>query len=135
MLPEEKKKETEIKDFEGYGMTNYQLRGKITKLGYIRGEAEDGGVFMLYRKPFPSLKIDAEIHFSGSGLPETDGPVVLFHLCFAAQKPEGQTYSWNANFMELNKVPSVLLSECYNDLKQLAAEGTGFKADWKKIGF
>ena len=32
-MPEEKKKETQIKDFEGYQITTFKLRGKATKLG------------------------------------------------------------------------------------------------------
>jgi hypothetical protein len=31
----------------------------------------------------------------------------------------------------LNEVPSVLLSEVWNDLHQIAAAGSGFVADWR----
>ena len=45
-LPEEKRKETAVTDFEGYLITTFKLcGGKATKLGYVRGMGEDGGVF------------------------------------------------------------------------------------------
>ena len=81
-LPEDKKKETDIKDFEGHMLTTFKLRGKATKLGYVRGEAEDGGCFHLYRKPFPSLGLQAVIGFTGSSLPEEDVPAALAELYF-----------------------------------------------------
>src|SRR5262249_14128738 len=73
-LPEEKRKETSIADFEGYQITTFKLRGKATKLGYLRGTAEDGGVFTTYRKPFSSLGLEAVINFTGSMLPEQEMP-------------------------------------------------------------
>ena len=37
--------------------------------------------------------------------------------------------------MALDEVPAVLLSECYNDLRTIAAAGTGCDPEWeKKIG-
>src|SRR5262249_40910934 len=50
VLPEENKKATDLTDCEGHTLTTFKLRGKATRLGYIRGEAEDGGCFFLYRK-------------------------------------------------------------------------------------
>jgi hypothetical protein len=32
----------------------------------------------------------------------------------------------------LEKVPAVLLSECYNDIRQIVQAGTGFDPDWEK---
>jgi hypothetical protein len=136
VLPEAKRKETEVKDFEGHGLRTFQMRGKATKLGYVRGEAEDGGWFHLYRKPFPSLGLQAEIGFTGNSLPEEDRPAALQGLSFVRIKPEGDTgYRWKRTAVELGKVPPVLLSECYNDVKALAAEGTGFDPEWQKKSY
>jgi Domain of unknown function (DUF4132) len=135
-LPDDKKNETDVKDFEGHMLRTFKLRGKATKLGYIRGEAEDGGVFTLYRKPFLSLGVQAVIGFTGSMLPEQDMPAALTELYFTPMRGDSEaTYSWTSNRMPLNKVPSVLLSECYNDMKQLASEGTGHDPDWQKRSY
>jgi hypothetical protein len=132
-LPDDKKNETDVKDFEGHMLTTFKLRGKATKLGYLRGEAEDGGCFTLYRKPFLSLGVQAVIGFTGSRLPETDMPAALTELYFTPLKGDREAaYSWAPNKMPLSKVPSVLLSECYNDMKQLASEGTGHDPQWQK---
>lgn len=136
VLPDARKKEAVLKDFEGHKLTTFQLRGKATKLGYVRGDAEDGGCFYTYRKPFPSLGLQAEVEFSGSGLPEEDRPVALHGLSFVRIKPAGDAGNrWNRTVVELGKVPAVLLSECYNDVKQLAAEGTGYDPDWQKVSY
>jgi hypothetical protein len=135
-LPDEKKKETEILDFRGHGLTTFQLRGKATKLGYVRGEPGDGGYFTTYRKLFPSLSLAAEIEFTGSSLPETDGPAALVSLSFVRVSPTNEDANrWTQRPVELVKVPPVLLSECYNDLKQLAAEGSGFNPEWEKTSY
>jgi HEAT repeat protein len=135
-LPAGKEKETDIKDFEGHLLTTFKLRGKANKLGYVRGDAEDGGCFCTYRKPFPSLEVQAVIGFTGSMLPETDIPAALCDLYFTNIKGDReQAYSWQENKLALGKVPPVLLSECYNDLKQLAAEGTGYDPEWQKRSY
>jgi HEAT repeat protein len=132
-LPKERKNETHIKDFEGYMLTNFKLRSKAVKLGYVRGEAGDGGWFNEYRKPFPSLELQAVIEFTGSPLPEEDMPVALISLSFTRTQDERrQGYSWQGNQLPLSKVPAVLLSECYNDIQQIATEGTGFDPQWHK---
>jgi hypothetical protein len=136
LLPEAKQKETEVKDFRGYEIGTYQIRGKLTKLGYVRGEAQDGGWFHEYLKPFRSLGVQAEIAFSGNSLPEEDRRACLGSLSFTRLKADGDTSSsWHRKTLELGKVPPVLLSECYNDLKQLAAEGTGFNPEWEKQSY
>ena len=132
-LPDDMKKKTEITDFVGHRLTNYQMRGKATKLGYVRGEAQDGGWFHEYRKPFPSLEVEVEIEFTGSPLPEEDIPVALRTLAFYRVPANAEKASrWNRPKLELGEVPAVLLSECYNDIKQIAAEGTGFDPEWEK---
>jgi HEAT repeat protein len=135
-LPEAKKKETDITDFEGHVLTTFKLRSKATKLGYVRGDAEDGGWFYLYRKPFPSLGLQAAIHFTGSGLPEQDRPAALERLYFTALKGDNESASmWESSKLPLGKVPPVLLSECYNDVKQIAAEGSGFDPKWREKNY
>jgi hypothetical protein len=135
-LPAAQKKDTEIKTFEGHMLSNFKLRGKATKLGYIRGQAEDGGWFHLYRKPFVSLEIEAILNFTGSPLPEEDRPVGLISLAFQRLKQDGGEMGYYDNAtLALEKVPPVLLSECYNDIKQIAAEGSGFDAEWNKKAY
>lgn len=134
-LPEEKKNATELSDFEGHLITTFKLRAKATKLGYLRGEAEDGGCFYLYRKSFTSLSIQAVLEFTGSYLPEQDIPAALVALHFVNLQGDREQSNWNASKMPLSKVPAVLLSECYNDIKQIAAEGSGFDPKWKEKSY
>jgi HEAT repeat protein len=129
-LPEEKRKETSIADFEGYQITTFKLRGKATKLGYIRGTAEDGGVFTTYRKPFSSLGLEAVINFTGSMLPEQEMPASLMSLEFHRVSKESSGGFWGQG-LALGKIPPVLLSEAYNDMKRIAAEGSGHDPKWK----
>ena len=120
---------------EGHLLTTFQLRGKATKLGYLRGEAEDGGSFSLYRKPFPSLRVQSIIEFTGSYVPEQDIPAALTQFYFTAMKSEHEgVSSWGESKVPLDKIPAVLLTECYNDVKTLAAEGAGFDPEWRKKG-
>jgi hypothetical protein len=134
-LPEDKGKTTEIKDFEGYMLTTFKLRGRATKLGWLRGDAEDGGSFRIYRKSFPSLGLQAVLEFTGSALPETDVSAALENLYFTPLKGERESgSSWGQTKLALGRVPAVLLSEIYNDVKQMAAEGS-YDPEWQKKSY
>lgn len=128
-LPPEKAKADNIIDFEGYLLEAFSLRGRALKLGYTRGAAEDGGWFHVYEKRFPILGLQAVIEFTGNPLPEENRTVALLNLSFSST---AGTNSWQSNNLPLSKVPNVLLSECYNDLRLIASEGTGFDPEWQK---
>lgn len=129
-LSEERKGETEMSDFQGHVLEAFKLRGRASKLGYTRGQAQDGGWFYEYHKRFPTLGIEATIEFTGNGLPEENRTVSLTNLHFA--RVSDAASGGNQEKMMLSEVPSVLLSECWNDIRTIAAEGLGFDPDWEK---
>lgn len=128
-LPEDKRRETAVMDFEGHLLEAFALRGRANKLGYLRGSTEDGGWFMTYEKRFPTLGLLAVIEFTGNPLPEENRTVALLKLSFASAQG-GNAY--DRADLALAEVPPVLLSECYNDLRLIAAEGPGFDPEWQK---
>jgi hypothetical protein len=99
----------------------FKLRGAANKLGYMRGATEDGGWFYAYTKRFASLGVETVVGFSGNPLPEENRKVALTGLSFrrggGAEVPLGE-------------VPAGLLSECWNDMRLVAAEGSGFDPNW-----
>ena len=127
-LKEGKRDETEIADFEGYLIEAFILRGQASKFGYTRGAAEDGGWFYTYKKTFPGLSLEALIEFSGNPLPEENRTVALKSLYFI--KKGEDNYFYEGNRLALGEVPSVLLSECWNDMKLIADKGSGFDESW-----
>jgi len=129
-LPDEKKEETEINDFLGHLVKAFSLRNRLTKLGYTRGASQDGGWFYDYRKRFLRLNLEAIIEFTGNGLPEENRTVALQRLYFA-RKLDQDMFSF-AEELPLGEIPPVLLTECWNDMRMAAADGTGFAADWEK---
>ena len=62
-------------------------------------------------------------------LPETLIPAALTKLTF--RRESGGQSSQN---ILLSEVPSVLLTECWHDYRQIAADGTGFDPEWEKKG-
>jgi len=129
-LTSELKEETAITEFMGHMVMAFSLRNRLTRLGYLRGAAQDGGWFFEYHKGFTGLGLDAVIEFSGNGLPEQNRKVALQRLYFARKKPDDG--SGRREEMPLGELPAVLLAECWNDLCAAAAEGTGFAEDWEK---
>ncbi len=127
---EEQKAETELGDFQGHLLETFKLRGRATKLGYTRGQAQDGGWFFDYHKRFPTLGIESVIEFTGNGLPEENRTVALTNMHFD-RIPDGEA-SGESEKMPLSEVPPVLLSECWNDMRSIAAEGPGFDPDWEQ---
>lgn len=132
-VPQDKLKATDITDFVGYLIMTFKLRNKAVKLGYVRGDAEDGGCFYSYSKTFSSLEMQAVLEFTGSYLPETDMPAALKELYFVSTR--GGSHSWSIEKIPLSKVPAVLLSECYNDVQQIAAEGSGYDPKWQEKSY
>lgn len=129
-LPAQLKEETEIKQFHGHLVKAFSLRNRLSKLGYSRGQPIDGGWFMEYRKGFAGLGFAAVIEFTGNILPEENRTVALLRLYFERRSPgDGQGL---AEEVPLGELPTVLLSECWNDVRMAAAEGSGFAEDWQK---
>jgi hypothetical protein len=128
-LPSDKANAKEVTDFKGHLLEAFALRGRASKLGYQRGSAEDGGWFTVYEKRFPTLALTAVLEFTGNTLPEENRSVALLSLAFRSISKEN---SYERAEIPLEKIPKVLLSECYNDLRLIAAEGTGFDPDWEK---
>ncbi len=120
-----------IEDYLGHVLQAFKLRARATKLGYVRGQAEDGGWFFVYRKHFTTLGLEAVIEFTGNGLPEENRTVALRSLYFSRGKDESNPFGPESE-CTLGEIPAVLLSECWNDLRSIAAEGTGFDPDWEK---
>lgn len=130
-LPDDSRLATSIDDFRGHLLETFALRGRATKLGYTRGSTEDAGWFYTYDKRFPTLGLTARIEFSGNGLPEENRTVALHALSFVRTDPNAGSAS-----VGLGDVPAVLLSEAWNDLRLIAAEGPGYDPDWeKKVAF
>lgn len=117
-----------VDDRLGWMSDTFTLRGVMNKLGYQRGQAEDGGVFDYYHKPFNSLGLTAYIGFSGSYLPEENMPAALYRLSFSRNKGS----SWNRTDLALNDVPKILFAECYADYHAAAAACRGFDPEWEK---
>ncbi len=107
---------------------SFKLRGTATRLGYQRGAAQDGGWFLTYEKAYREAGLVAEIEFTGSPLPEESRLVALQALSFRKLRGDGGA----GGQVALGDVPPVLLAECWRDLHDVAAKGTGFDPDWQK---
>lgn len=118
-----------IDDRAGHVIEAFKLRSAAQKLGYERAQAEDGGWFTHYIKPFSGVGINAVIEFTGSPLPEENRAVALIAAKFVRMH-KGQRSGYGAQ-IALNEVPPVLLSEVWNDLHQIAGAGSGFADDWR----
>jgi Domain of unknown function (DUF4132) len=129
ILDDDQKTETEIKDRKGWMIETFALRGIATKLGYVRGAAEDGGWFTRYEKRYQSAGIIVSIDFSGSPLPEENKLGVLYGVSFTKLRKGGDQYG---NPMSLQELPPVLLTQSWQDLHDIADKGTGFNPNWEK---
>jgi hypothetical protein len=131
-LPDDKRQETSITDFKGHVVEAFKLRSLATKVGYTRGPTEDGGWFFSYEKLFPGIGFKVKLEFSGNGLPEENRSVALVKMSFIASNVDSEESFSEADGSALADVPSVLLTECYNDLAAIAASGSGFDPEWEK---
>ncbi|NOR63794.1 MAG: DUF4132 domain-containing protein [Rhodobacteraceae bacterium] len=115
---------SKIEDRKGWMSDTFTFRGAAKKLGYERGAPEDGGFFFQYIKSFKDAGLHAVIEFSGNSLPEENVAAAMFHVEF-------QNSAGGRQAVLIKDVPPVLLSECWNDYRDMIAKGS-FDADWKK---
>jgi hypothetical protein len=115
----------EIADREGWVGDTFGLRSAFGQQGYLRGAAEDGGIFTEYHKDFASVALRAVIEFSGSVLPEELAPAALQTLAFY-RLPQ----SWGDTPLPLSDVPPVLLAETYADYHAVARSTGGYDPQW-----
>jgi hypothetical protein len=120
-----------LADFEGHMIDAFTLRGRATKFGFSRGATVDGPWFNEYVKTFLTLGITATIVFTGNSMPEENQRVALTELHFT--RCQAKSLCDSAVRIPLGAVPPVLLSECWNQMRQIAAGGHGFDPEWKKL--
>ncbi len=131
VLPAASGKQVEIDDFEGCMLDAFVLRSRALQLGYVRGPAEEGACFTRYEKRFTAGGLVARLAFTGNLLPETNRKVALLATSFYyAGVEEGR------GRCELARLPAVMVSECFSDIRMIAEAGDGFDPDWKqKTGY
>ncbi|QSA99814.1 DUF4132 domain-containing protein [Methylomonas sp. EFPC1] len=114
---------------QGWMTDTFTLRGVLTKRGYQRATAEDGGFFTHYYKDFASLNLRVMIEFSGNCLPEENVAAVLYQLAFIS--PDQRGWVGEESFKPLHGIPRSLLFEAMLDYEAVAAKGS-FDADWRQ---
>lgn len=127
ILPKDLYKNYQIDEFEGHMVKAFSLRDQATYLGYTRSGVQFKSWFHMYSKEFPSLGLEAIVQFTGNSLPEKNRLVSLQLLYFIKLDREKR---WKQSRIALDQVPQVLLSECYNDMRLMAAEGSGYDREW-----
>ncbi|PUA28802.1 MAG: hypothetical protein B0W54_10315 [Cellvibrio sp. 79] len=117
----------EINVREGWLSDAFTVRGQLTKLGYQRAAAEDGGFFDHYFKEFGNVGIRVCVGFTGNCLPEENVVAAITNLYF--EKITGRR--WGNSRLPLTEIPTVLLGETTADYIA-AAEAGAFDENWKK---
>jgi hypothetical protein len=121
---------TSIDDFRGFVLGGYSLRNQAKRLGYLRGEAQDGPQFYHYYKPYPGLRIEVCVEFSGNHIPEQNHLVALERMSFRRTPAASAGDRRLLVSLPLAEVPPILLLESFRDLREIAESGRGYDADW-----
>jgi hypothetical protein len=108
-----------LDDCEGVIIDTLKLRDAAMECGYSRGPEEPDGWCFSYVKRFPALAIEAAVEFTGDQAPEHNRYVALRRLTLRSLSP-----AVSGAEIPLAEVPPILLSECWNDLRQIAASGS-----------
>jgi hypothetical protein len=111
-----------LRAFEGHSVDFFTLRNLAAKFGYQHGALDDGPFFSTYTKRLAGIALNVELAFSGMDMPGENRPVVLTETRFMRGMEQ----------LPLSKVPRVLLSECWHDLRAIAAAGMGYDPDWEE---
>lgn len=115
-----------IETRKGWLSDSFTIRGRATKLGYVRSQAEDAGWFDAYRKEYPTLGLSVEIEFTGAFLPEENITAAVRQLVFRRNGTWGER-----GRLAIKDVPKALLAVSYRDYLTVA-DGGAFDPDWEK---
>ncbi|MFC8800595.1 DUF4132 domain-containing protein [Promicromonospora sp. NPDC057138] len=125
-LPDVPDRATVIETRKGWLSDSFTIRGRATKLGYVRSQAEDAGWFSAYCREYPALGLTVEIEFTGAFLPEENITAAVRELAFR------RTGTWGERGrLAIKDVPKVLLAVSYRDYLTVA-DGGVFDPDWEK---
>ncbi|MGS2722444.1 DUF4132 domain-containing protein [Porticoccus sp. GXU_MW_L64] len=114
---------------KGWLTDTFTLRSVLTKRGYQRGQAEDGGYFTHYYKDYSAVDLRVIVEFSGNVVPEENVEAVLFSVGFT----DGTNYGWlsDDDYLQINKVTPSLLIEAMLDYEAVAAVAA-YDPEWEK---
>jgi hypothetical protein len=115
-----------IETRKGWLSDSFTIRGRATKLGYVRSQAEDAGWFDAYRKEYATLGLTVEIEFTGAFLPEENITAAVRQLVFRRHGTWGER-----GRLAIKDVPKALLAVSYRDYLTVA-DGGAFDPDWEK---
>ncbi len=125
-VPEVADAATAIETRKGWLSDSFTIRGRATKLGYGRSQAEDAGWFSAYCKEYPTLGLTVEMEFTGAFLPEENITAAMRELVFR------RTGTWGERGrLAIKDVPRVLLAVSYRDYLTVA-DGGAFDPEWEK---
>ncbi|GAA4473151.1 WGR and DUF4132 domain-containing protein [Novipirellula rosea] len=125
-LEKGEEKTKQLDRFAGLSLAAPTMVFTLEKLGYIRGEAMDGGCFDEHSKQFPSADVTAVVHYDGVvGMGYIDPDEMLktesIHFCKGMRAPSG--YGWGSEKpMKLSEVSPIVLSEVMADLHLLKSK-------------
>ncbi|MFK3861807.1 DUF4132 domain-containing protein [Pseudoalteromonas rhizosphaerae] len=97
----------------------FTLRGLLTKLGYQRGETEDGAFFNYYEKSFEQVGLRIQFEFSGNYLPEENEPAAIYG-CKILQQIQGSRTRNRYKTIPLAQAPANLLNAIALDYQHVA---------------
>lgn len=126
LLPDVPGTADKIETRKGWLSDSFTIRGRATKLGYVRSQAEDAGWFDAYRKEYPTLGLSVEIEFTGAFLPEENITAAVRQLVFRRNGTWGER-----GRLAVKDVPKALLAVSYRDYLTVA-DGGAFDPDWEK---
>ncbi|ARU53490.1 hypothetical protein CBR64_20720 [Cellulosimicrobium cellulans] len=117
---------TAIDDHKGWFSDSFSIRGRATKRGYTRSQAEDAGWFSAYTKSFASAGVVVQIEFTGSFVPEENIAAAVTALTF-----ERTGRGSGRGTARIADLPPVLVAEAYRDYVAVAEAGS-FDPDWER---
>ena len=127
-LDPDEKDATELKRFHGLKLPAPTLVFTLEKLGWLRGEALDGGGFCDHLKQFDGSGVTAIVSYDGGvgmGYIDPNEIVTITNVQFMAGMHSTFGHYWGRkeSFLHLSEVPPVVVSEVIAELTGLAAKG------------
>lgn len=118
-----------LDDFTGHMVGAWALRRRMAALGYRRQANYGHDTSAFFTKLLPGTDIVLQVRATDHGVDDGDTDVAIVSM--RALYHDGRGNPTQA--LDVRAMPASLYSYCYEDFRAIAADGTGYREDWRKV--
>lgn len=118
-----------LDDFTGHMVGAWALRSRVSALGYRRLANFGHDTTATFHRLLAGTGLIVEVRATDHGFDDGDVEVALVSMRVYRHDERGRPVT----ALDVHAMAPALYSHCYEDFRAMAADGTGYREDWRKV--